>query len=189
MKTYEAMFLVDADNPDFEKASSPIRDVLGHIQAEVLSMKPWDERRLAYEVKGRRRALYVLTFFRGQPDQLATLQQEVQLNDRILRAMVFSADHLKPEQIDAETPATLAAARRAAVEKQRAERHAAEKAAQAKAAAPAEPAQTPAGSAPEPPAKAPAEKKNPDPKPPHRDDASGQKTPEATDPGQSPQTP
>ena len=64
MKTYEGMFLVDAGNPDFDAATAPIRTVLDRSAAEVLSFKPWDERRLAYEIKGRKRALYVLSYFK-----------------------------------------------------------------------------------------------------------------------------
>ena len=147
MKTYEAMFLVNADNPDFEAACAPIREALKRAQAELLSLKPWDERRLAYEIGGRRRALYVLTYFRSEPDQVATIQHEVQLDERILRAMVLSGDHLGEEQIQAETPATLASARKATLEKQRAERQAAQRAAQAEQAGAGEP-DKPAGDAP-----------------------------------------
>ena len=122
MRTYEGMFLLDAGNPDFESASAPVRDLLARVQAEVLALKPWDERRLAYEIRGRRRGLYVLTYFRADPAKVAELQHDVQLDERILRALVLSADHVSAEQMQAETPATQASARRA--------RRAAEKAAE-----------------------------------------------------------
>jgi small subunit ribosomal protein S6 len=174
MKTYEAMFLLDADSPDFDAACAPIRDALGRAKAEVVSLKPWDERRLAYDVNGRRRALYVLTYFRAEPAELATLQHEVQLDERILRALVLSADHVSEEKIRAETPATLTAAKKAADAERvaqraaRAEQAAREKAAaaeeakakaQAKPAEAPEPAEPPAGPAkaePSPGAEAPA---------------------------------
>jgi len=173
-KTYEAMFLLDAGNPDFEAASEPIRQVLARAEAEVLSMKPWDERRLAYEIKGRRRGLYVLTYFKAETSRITELQQEIQLNEKVLRAMVFSADHLSEEKIRAETPATLTAAKKAADAERvaqraaRAEQAAREKAAaaeeakakaQAKPAEAPEPAEPPAGPAkaePSPGAEAPA---------------------------------
>jgi len=127
IKTYEAMFLLDTGSPDFEAAAAPVREVLDRADAEVLSLKPWDERRLAYEIKGRRRGLYVLTYFRADASQLGSLQHEIQLNEQILRALVLSADHVSEEKIHAETPATLLASRRAAAEAQKAAR-AAEKA-------------------------------------------------------------
>jgi len=116
MKTYEAMFLLDADNSDFESASAPVREVLARAEAEVLSIKPWDDRRLAYEIKGRKRGLYVLAYFKADPGKMHDMQHDIQLSDRLLRAMILSADHVSDEQINADTPATLAKTHQAAVE-------------------------------------------------------------------------
>ncbi len=112
-KTYEGMFLLEPGG-DFDVTSAPVREVLARAGAEVLSLKPWDERRLAYEIKGQRRGLYVLAYFKAEPARITELQHELQLNEKILRAMMLSADHLKDETIHAETPATFSAARRAA---------------------------------------------------------------------------
>ncbi|MHC4716520.1 MAG: 30S ribosomal protein S6 [Planctomycetota bacterium] len=116
MKTYEAMFVLDAGNSDFEAASAPVRDALARSEAEMLAIKPWDERRLAYEVKGRRRGLYVLTYFKADPARLDALEHDVQLDERILRALILSADHVDDRTVQAETPATQAQARKAARE-------------------------------------------------------------------------
>jgi small subunit ribosomal protein S6 len=109
-KTYEGMFLVDAGNPDFDASSAPVRTVLDRSDAEVLSIKPWDERRLAYEIKGRKRALYVLTYFRMDPLKVAELERDIELNEEVLRALILRRDHLTEEVINAETPAMLAPA-------------------------------------------------------------------------------
>ncbi len=116
MKTYEAMFLLDAGNTDFESTSAPVREVLERADAEILSIKPWDDRRLAFNIKGRKRALYVLTYFKADPSRIDELQHDIQLNDRLLRAMILSGDHVNEEQINADTPATLAESRKAAAE-------------------------------------------------------------------------
>jgi small subunit ribosomal protein S6 len=121
MKTYEGMFLLDAGHSDFEAVAEPVRQVLTRIGADVLNLKPWDERRLAYTIKGRKRGLYVLTYFKAEPGRLDELQHEIHLSEPILRAMVLSADHVSEEQINAETPATLQRARRAAAEARKAE--------------------------------------------------------------------
>ncbi len=148
MKTYEAMFLLDPSSADFETVSAPVRDLLDRIKAEVLVIKPWDERRLAYEIKGRRRGLYVLTYFKADPGEITNLNHEVLINEQVLRMMVLSGDHLSEENIQAETPATLQQARRAASEAEKAARQAEEAkqepAAEAKAETPAETAETPA---------------------------------------------
>jgi len=107
--TYEGMFLVDAGNPDFEAASEPIRAVLERHEAKALAIKPWDERRLAYEIRGRRRGLYVLSYFEADPLQVADLEHDCQLDERIIRLLVLRRDDLTDEIIHGETPASGAA--------------------------------------------------------------------------------
>lgn len=167
MRTYEAMFLLDASNTDIEAASVPVRELLDRIRAEVLVLKLWDERRLAYEVKGRRRGMYLLTYFKAEPANVTAIDHEVQLDERILRAMVLSADHVSEERINAETPGTLSKARRAAAEAERGRKpeRAAEREAPKAADKPAEKdsAEPEPADRPQAPAEAPDEK--PDEKP------------------------
>jgi small subunit ribosomal protein S6 len=112
MKTYEAMFLVDAGNPDFEAAAAPVRDVLARGKAEILALKPWDERKLCYDIKGRSRGLYILAYFKADPLQVTPMQHEVELNEQIMRALFLHPAVIKPEEIAAETPLTAAKLRR-----------------------------------------------------------------------------
>ena len=111
--TYEAMFLLDGSNSDFEAAARPIRTVLDRNEAEVLGLKPWDERRLAYEIKGRRHGVYALVYFKADPERVKEIEHDCQLSEEILRILVLHKDHLSEEELTAETPAT-AAAKRAA---------------------------------------------------------------------------
>ena len=104
-KTYEGMFLVDAGSPDFEASSQPVRTVLERSEAELLAIKPWDERRLAYEIKGRKRGLYVLTYFKLDPAKVTELERDAELNEDVLRMLVLRRDRVTDEQINAQTPA------------------------------------------------------------------------------------
>ncbi len=110
-RTYEGMFLLDAGQ-DFEAAAEPVRGVLERYGAELLSVKPWDERKLAYSVNGRKRGLYVLTYFSIDPSQLDEVENDCGLDERILRVLLLRKEDLSEEDIQAETPAT-ASARRA----------------------------------------------------------------------------
>jgi len=105
-KTYEGMFLLDAGNPDFNAASEPVRNILIRYEAELLSFKPWDERRLAYEILGRKRGLYVLTYFKIDPLKVREVEHDCRLDERVLRALILRRDRLTPEEIAADTPAT-----------------------------------------------------------------------------------
>jgi small subunit ribosomal protein S6 len=107
-KTYEGMFLLDAGQPDFQLASEPVRNILARYEAEVLVMKAWDERRLAYEIQGRKRGLYVLTYFKLDPLKVREVEHDCRLDERVLRALILRVDRpLTPEQLDAKTPAVL----------------------------------------------------------------------------------
>jgi len=110
-RTYEAMFLLDGSNSEFEAAARPIRAVLDRNEAEVLALKPWDERRLAYEIKGRRRGLYALAYFNADPERIKEIEHDCQLSEEILRALIIHKEHLSEEDLAAETPATAAAKR------------------------------------------------------------------------------
>jgi len=116
MQTYEGMFLVDAGNPDFHAASEPARVALERNEAEILAINPWDERRLAYEIKGRRRGLYILAYFKAPPGQISDLERDCQLDERVLRMLVLRRDDLSDQEIQSETPA-MAVSRRAAARK------------------------------------------------------------------------
>jgi small subunit ribosomal protein S6 len=104
--SYEGMFLLDAGNPDFQAASEPVRNILTRYGAEILAMKPWEERRLAYEVGGRKRGLYVLCYFTMDPLKVGEVERDCQLDERVLRTLILRKDELTPEVINAETPAT-----------------------------------------------------------------------------------
>ena len=109
--TYEGMFLLGSSGEDFQVASEPISKALVRSEAEILSMKPWDDRRLAYPIRGHKRGLYVLTYFQSDPARIAEIEHECQLDERILRALILRSEHLTEGQINAETPATASARR------------------------------------------------------------------------------
>ncbi len=112
-QTYEGMFLLDAGNPDFEAAGEPIRNVLARSEAEILTLNPWDERRLAYGIEGRKRGLYALAYFKADPSRIVEIEHDCRLNEHILRVLFLRKDGLTVEEINADTPAT-ANARKAA---------------------------------------------------------------------------
>ena len=106
INTYEGMFLLDAGKPNFEDYKTAIMYVLDRAGAELVSMKPWEERKLAYEIEGRKRGMYVLTYFKLDTQKMDKLERDCQLSDDIIRALFLRKDALSEEIINAETPAT-----------------------------------------------------------------------------------
>jgi small subunit ribosomal protein S6 len=88
---YEAMFLFD---PTAGNSLEHIQEVVGRLmeraEAELVHLKKWDERRLAYEVEGRKRGVYVLAFFMAPTEKVADLERDVQLSEEIIRVLVVS---------------------------------------------------------------------------------------------------
>src|SRR5438132_6346468 len=96
---YECMFLLDTNKVagDVTAAAQQIRTILERNQAEVLASRPWDERRLAYPIKGHKKGLYYLTYFRTEGKNLVNIERDCALNEMILRLLVL---HIDPKLVD-----------------------------------------------------------------------------------------
>jgi small subunit ribosomal protein S6 len=96
---YECMFLLDTNKVagDVTAASKQLHGILERNSAEVLASRPWDERRLAYPVKGHKKGLYYLTYFRTEGKNVASIERDCALNEMILRSMIL---HVDPKLVD-----------------------------------------------------------------------------------------
>jgi small subunit ribosomal protein S6 len=99
MNVYECMFLLDANKiaGDMPAAQQQLHGILEKHQAEILASRPWDERRLAYPVNGHKKGLYYLTYFKIEGKKLVDIEQDVSLNETILRSIVLRVD---PKLVD-----------------------------------------------------------------------------------------
>jgi small subunit ribosomal protein S6 len=93
-KTYECLFLLDTNkvSGDVPAAAQQLHTLLERNHAELLASRPWDERRLAYPIKGHKKALYYLTYFRTEGKNLIGIERDVALNEMILRSLVVRID-------------------------------------------------------------------------------------------------
>lgn len=91
---YECMFLLDPTKVagDVPSAAKQLHGLLEKHQCEVLASRPWDERRLSYPIKGHKKGLYYLTYFRSEGKTLTELERDFQLNEAILRTLVLKVD-------------------------------------------------------------------------------------------------
>jgi small subunit ribosomal protein S6 len=105
-RQYEALFLL---NPSYatgswEAAKGEVEHILHRANAEIVHVRKWDERRLAYEIGGQKRGVYVLAFFKCEGPKVAGIERDVQLSENILRVLVIKADHLAMKDIEAMQP-------------------------------------------------------------------------------------
>ena len=96
---YECMFLLDTNKVagDVPAAAQQLHAILERNQAEVLASRPWDERRLAYPVRGQKKGLYYLVYFRSEGKNLVNIERDFALNETILRLLVI---HIDPKLVD-----------------------------------------------------------------------------------------
>lgn len=119
-KLYEGMFLIDSAEAakDWEGVLEFIKRILTKGDCEIVSVRKWDERALAYPIKKCTRGTYILTYFRADGKKNHEIEREVQLSERIIRVLILRADHLTEEAIAKDTPATRAEKHRQQSEEQ-----------------------------------------------------------------------
>ena len=117
--TYEIMFLVDSAiaSASWDEVETTVNTILDRSGAEVISFNKWDERRLAYEISGRKRGTYILCYCRVEPTMIGGIERDVQLNENLLRVLILNAEHMSEEAMQSLTPLM----RREAVERKSAE--------------------------------------------------------------------
>jgi small subunit ribosomal protein S6 len=109
-KLYEGMFLVDSAEAatDWDGVLGTIKKILERAKAQIVSIRKWDDRRLAYDIRGVSRGTYILCYFRADGQNIQDIEKSVQLSERIMRVLILNAEHMTAEDIEKDTPATRA---------------------------------------------------------------------------------
>jgi small subunit ribosomal protein S6 len=100
LNVYEGLFIFDSNkySRDPGGVSAQVADFVQKFDGEVLVSRLWEERRLAYPIKGQRKGTYWLAYFRMDGKHLTTLERECQLSESIMRSLVIRID---PRIVDA----------------------------------------------------------------------------------------
>jgi len=84
--------------------------VLARAEAEGLVLRKGVERKLAYTIRGQKRGVYVLAYFRCRGVQVANIERDCNLSEEITRTLIIAADYMgEPELELAKKEVTLAA--------------------------------------------------------------------------------
>lgn len=99
-RLYEAMFLVDSAlaGSDWRGVNNTVRNILDRAGANVVSIEKWDERRLAYEINGKSRGTYILSYFNADPAGISRIERDVRLSEQIMRVLVLRAEGPAPSK-------------------------------------------------------------------------------------------
>ncbi len=100
LRKYEGMFLFDpVVISDWEGVQAELNRMLDRASARVIALAKWDERRLAFEIRGRKRGIYVLTYFEADPNKIADLERDVRLSEAALRCLIIRVDHMTEDEM------------------------------------------------------------------------------------------
>lgn len=86
---YEGLFIFDSNAFARDREGLP-REVNGFIEAaggQIEVSRLWEERRLAYPIKGQRKGSYWITYFRLPTSALKDLTRQCEIYDGILRQL------------------------------------------------------------------------------------------------------
>lgn len=106
-RLYECLILIDPAlaAASWEGITGKITKQMEKRGGEIVSLKKWDERQLAYEIDKKSRGTYVLVYFKSEPDAIVAMERDITLSEDIMRAMFLRADFIKSdEQMDKEAP-------------------------------------------------------------------------------------
>jgi small subunit ribosomal protein S6 len=108
-RIYEALFLVDSAlaAAQWDHVVELVQRVLDRAQARVISIRKWDERKLAYPVQKKGRGTYILAYFECGSLMVRQMERDVQLSEEILRVLVIRTERMNPADMDKPTPAML----------------------------------------------------------------------------------
>lgn len=94
LNVYEGMFILDSGRfaRDPEGISAQLNKLVGEAGGEIFVSRLWEERRLAYPIKGQRKGVYWLMYFRLDSLKLVELNRQFDLFDANIRNLLIKID-------------------------------------------------------------------------------------------------
>lgn len=101
-RLYEGMFLVDSAQAaaDWEATLSVINNILQRADAEVVSMRKWQDRKLAYDIDHKTRGTYILCYFNASGERIAGIEKDVLLSEKVMRVLILGTEKRPADMIE-----------------------------------------------------------------------------------------
>lgn len=97
---YEVMFLVNQSvAADLSSLIDHVGELFSRASGEIVSLRKWDERRLAYPIDKQKRGVYFLAYAEMPGDGPAHLERDCVISEKIMRVLITKADHLTEEEM------------------------------------------------------------------------------------------
>src|SRR5262245_52222530 len=101
-RIYEIMFVIDnnAVRAGWKEAKAAATGLIEKHGGKVLAARRWDERKLAYPIRQRRRATYLLAYAELGGLSVATLRRELDLTENVLRYLLLQVEAVPPKEFE-----------------------------------------------------------------------------------------
>ncbi len=101
-RTYECMLLIDneAVRSGWRGLKESIANLFTKHKGKTLTARRWDERRLAYPIRQRRRGTYLLSYVELDPAAIADLRRELDITETVLRYLILSSEGVPAQEIE-----------------------------------------------------------------------------------------
>jgi small subunit ribosomal protein S6 len=94
VKSYECLFLLDPTKTatDMEGVKGNLHQIIEKYGAQILASRKWDDRKLAYPIRGHKKGIFHLIYFKCDSLKIAEMDIDFRINEYILRHMVSLID-------------------------------------------------------------------------------------------------
>lgn len=106
-RLYECLLLIDPAIAagEWDALTGNITSRIEKRGGEIVSLKKWDERQLAYEIDKKSRGTYILVYFKSEPEAISVIERDFNFAEDIMRIMILRADFItSDEQMDKPAP-------------------------------------------------------------------------------------
>ncbi|MEN1681562.1 MAG: 30S ribosomal protein S6 [Planctomycetota bacterium] len=88
---YEGLFIFDGNKYARDNAALPtaVEKMITELGGDIKVSRLWEERRLAYPIRGQRKGAYWLIYFAFDPSQITALNRKCELRDGVLRQLIL----------------------------------------------------------------------------------------------------
>lgn len=99
-RLYEGLFLMAPSAAGVGEAVEQIRALLERSGAAVVALTKWDDRKLAYPIRGQKRGTYIHAIFNVEGVKIANIERDCNLGDEVTRVLITSGEHLGEIEIE-----------------------------------------------------------------------------------------
>lgn len=89
VRTYEGMFMLEPATQEWDNTKKQVIAMVERREGVIISARKWGERKLAYEIKGHKRAAYLLMYFQMPPENINVLRRDLQLSELVMRTLII----------------------------------------------------------------------------------------------------